>query len=211
MFGKKVLDSEKLLSESGKHNLHRLLNTAVNLNQLIEDLIDYSKVNFSEKSFKKTDLNVVIKKVMIELKVMIQEHKAEIISDLLPVLYSIPSQMKQLFSQLIINSIKYAKKGVNPQIKISAVQPSPEEIKHANANSSRNYTKIMIKDNGMGFTKDFENLIFDPFYKLHSNEDHYGSGLGLTIVHKIVSNHNGFIQVSSKPEKGTTICIYLPV
>ncbi|MXO05296.1 CheR family methyltransferase [Flavobacterium sp. HBTb2-11-1] len=211
MFGKKVLDSEKLLSESGKHNLHRLLNTAVNLNQLIEDLLNYSKVNFSDKSFKKTDLNIVVKKAITELKSMIQEYKAEITFDVLPILFSIPSQLKQLFSQLIINSIKYAKKDVNPQIKISAVQPSPEEIKHVNANSNRNYTKIMIKDNGMGFTKDFENLIFDPFYKLHSNENHYGSGLGLTLVHKIVSNHNGYIQVSSKPEKGTIICIYLPV
>ncbi|KAF2341030.1 CheR family methyltransferase [Flavobacterium tistrianum] len=211
MFGKKILDNEKNLSESGRHNLNRLLSSAVNLNQLIEDLIDYSKVNFSEKSFKKTDLNVVVKKTVTELKSIIQEHKAEITFDLLPVLYGIPSQLKQLFSQLITNSIKYAKKETNPQIQISAANPSPEELKHIKADSNLNYAKIMIRDNGMGFAKDFENLIFNPFYKLHSNENHYGSGLGLTLVHKIVSNHNGFIQASSKPEIGTAICIYLPV
>lgn len=210
MFGKKVLDNEKSLTESGRDNLKRLLNTAVNLNQLIEDLINYSIINFSEKSFKKIDLNIIVKKAISELKSIIQEHKAHIIIDFLPTIYGISCQMKQVFSHLMINSIKYAKKDNVAEIKISSENASAEEIVSIGADSNRNYIKLMVKDNGIGFTKDFETLIFAPFYKLHSNERHYGSGLGLTFVHKIVSNHNGFIHVSSKPEQGTLICIYLP-
>lgn len=68
MFGKKVLDSEKTLTDSGRHNLKRLLCASVNLNQLIEDLINYSKINFSQRELKKTDLNLILKKTLNDLK-----------------------------------------------------------------------------------------------------------------------------------------------
>lgn len=211
MFGKKILDNEKTLTETGKSNLTRLLSAAVNLNQLVEDLIDYSKINFIDKAFKKTDLNVLVKKTINELKTIISKHKAEIDVDSLPVVSVIPAQIQKLFSHLLSNSIKFTKEDDVPKIKISTQEITAEELVSLGADPDREYIKLAVSDNGIGFTKNYENLIFDPFYKLHSNELHYGSGLGLTLVYKIVLNHKGFIRASSEPLKGTSICIYLPV
>lgn len=211
MFGKKVLDSEKALSEPGRHNLKRLLSAAENLNQLIEDVIDYSKINFTEKKFKKTDLNVVIKRTLNELKNIISIQKAEIITEPLPTLSVIPHEIQKLLTHLITNSIKYTKKDEVPKIKVSAEVPLAEEITGVGANPDLNYIRLAVTDNGIGFTKDYEAHIFKPFYKLHSNEQFYGSGLGLTLVKKIVLNHNGFIRISSEPALGTSVFIYLPV
>lgn len=211
MFGKKVLDNEKNISESGKHNLKRLVSSATNMNQLIEDLIDYSRINFAQKEFKKTDLNVLIKKVLIHLKTVISKHNAIITTDALPTINTISSQMRQLFTQLIVNAIKYAKPGITPEVKIGMEAATAEELSEIGADAKMNYVKLFVTDNGIGFDKDFENLIFSPFYKLHSNEEHYGSGLGLAQVQKIVLNHKGFITASSEPEKGTEFHIYLPL
>jgi len=211
MFGKKVLDTEKTLSESGRHHLKRLLNSAVNLNQLMEDLIEYSQINCTDKPFKNTDLNVLVKKTVHELKTIITEHRADIHIDLLPVLSVVPSYIHKLFHHIITNSIKYAQKEIVPLIKISSQEALPEELKNIEAHSDSKYVKLTVSDNGSGFTKEYEKLIFEPFYRLHGNEKHYGSGLGLTIASKIVARHKGFVRAVSEPLKGTTICIYLPV
>ncbi|KRD10367.1 hypothetical protein ASE21_11700 [Flavobacterium sp. Root901] len=211
MLGKRILDNEIALSEAGNHNMKRLLNAAVNLNQLLEDLIDYSKINFTDKEFKKTNLNTLVKKTLNELKIIINKRHAEISVDPLPVAFVIPSQIQKLFSNLLTNSIKYSQENAVPKIKIAEQEISADELLSLGADADRNYIKIVVSDNGIGFTQNYETLIFDPFYKLHSNEQHYGSGLGLTLVHKIVLNHKGYIQVSSEPQKGTSVSIYLPV
>ncbi len=209
MFGKKVLDAEKELTETGKHNLNRLLSSAVNMNQLLEDLIDYSKINFGRKEFKKTDLNIVLKKVLSDLKSSIGKQKAEIEFNTLPSLLIIPSQMQQLLAHLISNAIKYAKQESSPKIKIGVAEVYPDELIDFGGDHEKQYIKLFISDNGIGFSKNYETLIFNPFYKLH-NEGHYGSGLGLTLVQKIVYNHKGFIKISSEPNRGTNVYIYLP-
>lgn len=211
MFGKKILDAEKSLSESGKHNLNRLLSSAVNMNQLIGDLIEYSKINFSQKELKKTDLNVLLKKAITSQKSLISQQKATIEIDLLPTLPIIPSQIQQLFTHLISNALKYAKENDIPKIRIGTQEISPDEMVDFGADAETQYIKLFITDNGIGFTKNFENLIFNPFYKLRSDDKQYGSGLGLTLVQKIVYNHKGFIKVDSEPNKGTTVFIYLPL
>ena len=210
MFGKKVLDGEKTLTETGKHNLNRLLSSAVNMNQLIEDVIDYSKINFGQKEFKKTDLNLLLRKTINDIKTVKKEQKAVLNIAPLPTLRIIPLQMQQLFAHLISNSIKYAKQTTAPEITIGVENVSAEEIIDFGANPEINYIKLFVSDNGIGFSKNFETLIFNPFYKLHSNDEQYGSGLGLTFVQKIVYNHKGFIKVSSEPNKGTIVYIYLP-
>lgn len=96
----------------------------------------------------------------------------------------IPSQIHQLFIHLITNSIKYAKKDTNPKIRIGIEEITSDEIIDFGADPDIDYIKIAIADNGIGFHKNFEALIFNPFYKLQNNNDHYGSGLGLTLVQK---------------------------
>lgn len=211
MFGKKIIDTETSLTETGKHNLKRLLSVATNLSQLLEDLIIYSKINFEEKKFKKTDLNLLLKKVINDLKPLVNEHNAIIETETLPSMNIIPCQIHMLFTHLISNAIKYAKHETIPQIKIGMQLPNPDEFIIMGADPDTEYIKLFVSDNGIGFHKDFEKLIFNPFYKLQNNDERYGTGLGLAVVQQIVVNHKAFIKASSSPGEGTSIYVYFPL
>ncbi|MDR7208742.1 CheR family methyltransferase [Flavobacterium piscis] len=211
MFCKRIFEKEENLSESGKHNLERVIFSVSNMSQLIADLINYSRINFIEKEYKKTDLNLLLKKTLNDLKDTINEKDASISLSPLPQLNIIPYQIQQLFTNLITNSIKYTKEDDTPQIKIETDRPSTEEIIEIGGNPEINYAKICVADNGIGFNKDYETRIFEPFYRLHNNDQYSGSGLGLTLVKKIVANHHGFIRASSKQNLGTTMSIYIPL
>lgn len=211
MFSKRIVENEKNVSETGKHDLARIQCLISSMSQLINDLINYSRVNFLGKEYKKTDINLLLKKILSELKDTIAEKKAEISIAPFPQLKVIPHQIQQLFINLITNSIKYTKEGVIPQIKIETQQPDNEEIIKMGGNPEINYVKIGVTDNGIGFSKEYATRIFDPFYRLHNKSEYTGSGLGLTLVKKIVDNHRGYIKASGEINMGTTIFIYLPL
>lgn len=211
MFSKRIFENEKNLSESGKHNLERVLFSVTNMSQLITDLINYSRINFIEKEYKNTDMNLLLKKTLADLKDTINEKNAVVTVGPFPQLNVIPYQMQQLFTNLIMNSIKYAKEDVPPEIKIEAIQATTEEMEEIGENPEIDYLKICVKDNGIGFGKDYEKRIFDPFYRLHNNDQYSGSGLGLTLVKKIAANHKGFIKASGKLNLGTKMFIYIPL
>jgi two-component system CheB/CheR fusion protein len=211
MFSRRILDKGKNLDNSSIYNLERILFSASNMSQLIADLINYTRINFTDKEFKKTDLNLLLKKTLSNTKEIIEEKNAVISVSPLPELTVIPHQIQQLFTNLLTNSIKYSKEGDVPQIRIETTEPSNEEIAEFAENSDINYVKICVSDNGIGFSKDYETRIFNPFYRLHSHNEYSGSGLGLTLVKKIVDNHHGFIKASSTINKGTRMFIYLPL
>jgi len=133
-----------------------------------------------------------------------------VIADPIPQLTVIPYQIQQLFTNLISNSIKYAKENIVPEIKITSQQPTNEEVIEAGGNPHTHYIKICVMDNGIGIAKNYQTKIFEPFYRLHNTDQYIGSGLGLTLIQKIVNNHHGFIKVSSKVNEGTSMIIYLP-
>ncbi|TDW52113.1 signal transduction histidine kinase [Flavobacterium sp. 270] len=211
MFSRKILDRDKSLAESTIHNLERIVFSASNMSQLIADLINYTRVNFTDKEFKKTDLNLLLKKTLSNTKETIKEKNAVVSVSSLPALTVIPHQIQQLFTNLLTNSIKYSKEGAVPEIRIETAEPSSEEIAEFVDNPDITYVKICVSDNGMGFSKDYEDRIFNPFYRLHNHNEYSGSGLGLTLVKKIVDNHHGFIKASSRINKGTKMFIYLPL
>lgn len=210
MFCKRIFENEEGLSETAKHNLERVLFSVTNMSQLIADLINYSKITFVKKEYKKTDLNVVLKKTVADIRDSIIEKEAIITISPLPQLNIISHQIQQLFTNLILNAIKYTKENIIPEIKIETTQPLAEEILEIDGNKDSNYVKITVSDNGIGFNQEYATKIFDPFYRLHNNDEYHGSGLGLTLVKKIVANHEGFIKVFSKVDHGTTVHIYLP-
>ncbi len=211
MFCNRIIDHEKNLTETSVHHLDRIRIASASMSQLVSNLINYSRINFIEKEYKRTDLNVLLKKILSDLKDYIVEKNALVTVSALPQVNIIPYQIQQLFINLIMNGIKYTKEDVIPQIKIASEQPSPEEIIQIGGKTEIKYAKITISDNGIGFSKEYENKIFDPFYRLHSNDQYTGSGLGLTISKKIVTNHNGFIMATSKINHGTTFSIYIPI
>ncbi|WP_264537309.1 CheR family methyltransferase [Flavobacterium sp. N1736] len=211
MFCKKVFSGEKSLSENSKHDLERVLFLVNNMSQLVTDLINYSRINFIEKEFKKTDLNLLLKKTIGDMKDVIAEKKAIIKVDSFMQMEVISYQIQQLFTNLISNAIKYSRQDVAPEIKIETQLPSSEEITKIGGNPEINYIKICVSDNGIGFDSRYEDKIFEPFYRLHSVDEYAGTGLGLTLVRKIVENHNGIIKACSKIGEGTTMTIYLPL
>lgn len=210
MFAKKIVEEDKGLSEKSQYNLDRIIVSTENMRQLIDDLMSYTRTIVIEKELKRTDLNLLVKKTITDLKDIIKEKEAVINTDALPRVEVLPQQFQQLFSNLIINSIKYSKEDTRPEITITAEKTSKEEMLSLGGNPELNYIKILVSDNGIGFSDTQSERIFDAFFRLHSKDKFRGSGLGLALCKKIVQNHNGFIKASGKIDEGAVFTIYIP-
>lgn len=210
MFSKLILDEDKGIAEKSRYNLERIVISTENMRQLIEDLMSYTRTIAIENELKRTDLNVLLKKTLTDLKDIIKEKDAVVTASALPKLEVLPQQFQQLFSNLIINSIKYSKDDVEPQIAITTDKATVDEINTLGGNQELEYFKISVNDNGIGFPESQSEKIFDAFFRLHGKDKFRGSGLGLALCRKIVHNHNGFIKASGKVDEGATMMIYIP-
>jgi len=211
-------ENEKL-SENGKYNLQRMQMAAGRMQQLIDDLLAFSRISTTELKFEKTNLNLIVEEVKADLKEIIQEKKATIEVSELGTVNIIAFQFRQLLYNLISNSLKFSKPNVpsHIQLKIRTEKGSKlaKENPHLTDTRSRlspekNYCHLTIKDNGIGFEPHFSERIFGVFQKLHGKEVYGGTGIGLAIVKKIVENHNGVITATSELNKGATFDIYFP-
>ena len=187
-----------------KSYLQRISSSANRLRELITDLLNYSKIN-AEEVFKKTNLNVILEQTLSDL-----EYKSFIHVDPLPEIEVIPSQMRQVFQNLISNSLKFARKNTPCKILIKADLIGRKEIDAA-LSASGEYCRISISDNGIGFNNEYNNRIFEIFKRLNHAELYEGSGIGLAIVKKIVERHDGIIYASGKENEGATFVIILPL
>jgi signal transduction histidine kinase len=122
-----------------------------------------------------------------------------------------PFQIKQLFENLITNSIQYRQPNIRPCITVTSRVVGRKDIPEHFDKTNERYYKIEITDNGIGFEQAFAEKAFQLFQRLHTKNGQPGTGIGLTICQKIVHNHNGFIHAKSQVNKGTTFEIYLPV
>lgn len=211
MFSKRILEKEvNSLSEEGRNFFYRMDNAASRMQLLINDLLTYSRTNTSQKHFEKTDLNLLLAEVKLELYEKVTATNSIIESESLPILSIIPFQFKQLFTNLIANSIKFARPNVQPHITIKSKLVDGRTIDRATANIEKKYWHISIADNGTGFDPKFSEQIFGLFQRLHGRKDYEGTGIGLAIAKKVVENHNGFIMADGKEDDGATIHLYLP-
>ena len=133
-----------------------------------------------------------------------------IIKKELPIIKGIPFQMEQLFNNLLSNAIKYKSQTEAAKIIIDASRVHRNEIPVTFKKSSKNYYKIVVSDNGIGFSQDNATKIFEIFERLHQKTEYSGTGIGLAICKKIVDNHHGFIHATSVVGKGSSFYIYLP-
>jgi signal transduction histidine kinase len=211
MFSKRILEKEiNVLSEEGKNFFYRMDNAASRMQLLINDLLTYSRTNTSQKHFEKTDLNLLLAEVKQELMEKITATGTVMEIGPLPVLPIIAFQFKQLFTNLIANSIKFARPGVPPHITIKCEVVDGHKIDRPTANMERKYWHFTIADNGTGFDPKFSEQIFGLFQRLHGRKDYEGTGIGLAIAKKVVENHNGLIMAEGIENKGATIHLYLP-
>jgi len=211
IFSKLIQEREsKNLSDTTKYNLERIIVSTDRMQQLIDDLLDYSQININKIVFTKADLNLLVKKVMSDLKEVIEENEAVIEVPKLPSLPIISSQMQQVFNNLLTNAMKY-RKTENPMIQIFSETVSGYEIEKLGADTDIDYSKITVKDNGIGFPEAFTEKVFEPFKRLHGKDEFSGSGIGLAICKKIMVNHKGFITAKSEVDKGSEFTLYLPL
>ncbi len=199
------------LSETGKKYFGKIQNASRQMQTLIEDLLQYARTNTTEKSFEETDVNALLQSVATELQESIQSARATIDSNDLRTIRIVPYQFRQLFTNLISNSLKFSRITSDPVIRIHADIVSGRADNAEAPDSTRQYYHLSISDNGIGFDPQYSERIFEVFQRLHSKTDYKGTGIGLAIVKKIVENHGGRIRATGSPGAGARFDIYLPL
>jgi len=157
---------------------------------LIKDLLDYSRIG-RKPVIEDVNCNEVLDDVLADLSVNINETNTTIFREKLPEVRGYPTELKQLFQNIVSNSIKFRKPGIDPQIQISAER-------------NNGHWQFAIADNGIGMEETDTERIFVIFQRLHTRTEYEGSGIGLSFCKKIVELHGGNIWVKSKPGEGST-------
>jgi PAS domain S-box-containing protein len=186
--------------------LQKVNSSAQRMTELIKAVLNYSRLTKVEKEFVQVDLNSILERMITDLELLIEEKKAVIHYERLPVLNGIPLQLHQLFLNLVTNSLKFNDN--IPEITISSKIVSGKDVNPAFSNAE--YAELVFTDNGIGFDQKFQDKIFSIFQRLHIDRNFPGTGIGLALCKKIVENHSGMISVISEPAKGSSFHIYLP-
>jgi PAS domain S-box-containing protein len=211
-FATRILETEiSNLSDRGQDYFRRMQSSSTRMQQLIVDLLAFSRANAVEKHYERTDLNGILQNVKDQLSDLIQQKNALIFSEDLPVINVIVYQFEQLFMNLIANSLKFTKPGIQPVIHIRTGLVAGQLIPLIEADQHITYQFVSFSDNGIGFESHFKDRIFQVFQRLHNRSTYEGTGIGLAICKKIVENHKGMIDAVGKPGIGATFIIYLPV
>lgn len=195
------------LSEDQKKEYYfdRITSAATRLSTLITDVLNYSRIENKEQYFEEVDLNDIISEILGDLSMVIEEKNAVIYVDKLPQVLGLHTQLRQLFYNLVNNALKFNTS--LPAVNISSANIPDDKNQMA---ISGNYHIISIADNGIGMDSQYSGRIFDMFQRLHDKDQYGGNGIGLALCRRIIENHNGMIDFTSKPGEGTIFWIYLP-
>lgn len=188
----------------GNDYLKRMRSAAARMSTLIEDLLEFSRVTTHAKSPKEINLQAIVSDVLEDLETRIKDTHGTVSVGTLPVLSADPTQMRQLFQNIIGNALKFHRPDVAPEVSVTAAISSPTAEAHGTY-------KIEIRDNGVGFDEKYLDRIFAVFQRLHSRDSYDGTGIGLAVCRKIVEKHGGTITATSIPGKGSTFIITLPI
>ncbi|RZJ65938.1 MAG: PAS domain S-box protein [Flavobacterium sp.] len=173
MFAGRILDVDgsKLSAQSSEY-FERMTSAINRMQKLIQSLLEYSSTNAENVKFVKTNLNKIIKEVKTSLEEVISGKNATVFSDELPSISVIPIQFQQLLHNLISNALKYSKPDRAPIVKISA------EIVAVEERANKEFWKISVSDNGIGFDPVYKQKIFELFQRLHGKQEYEGTGIG---------------------------------
>ena len=187
-------------------NIGRIQKSAARLQELIKDILSFSKVSAAPISFTNESIRDLLDDVIDEMYAVITEKNACIHIGELPSLPVNALLMKTVLSNLLSNAIKYAKNGADPLIEIHG-----EQAEAASNGVPGKYFRIYIQDNGIGFDLQYSEKIFEMFQRLHSQKAYPGTGIGLALCKRIVEKHHGFISARGKEKEGSTFIITLPL
>ncbi|HZY79568.1 MAG TPA: ATP-binding protein [Cyclobacteriaceae bacterium] len=178
--------------------LKNMTSAASRMRELINDLLSYSRLQKQDVVFEHVKLNDVVAEVLRDLDIQIKEKNAVVVVEDLPEVIGNVLRLRQLFNNLVSNSLKYSKTDVAPHIQITMVEDDPNVV-------------ITVKDNGIGFEDKHKERIFGLFERLHTREKYPGTGIGLSICRKIVELHHGKIEASSVLNEYSSFQITLPL
>jgi hypothetical protein len=201
------------LNEEELRMFERMEAATQRMRTLIDDLLAYARTSRHAESFEEVDLGIVLDEVIKDMEATIVEKEAQIHIADLPRVSGSKAQLRQLFQNLISNSLKYSNPDTPPQISVSCEKvkgqkyPSPTSADTPGGN----YYKIEVKDNGIGFRQEDAERIFNVFQRLHGRSEYSGTGVGLAIVRKVVDNHHGAIYANGEVDKGATFTVLLPI
>ncbi|MFW9873290.1 MAG: ATP-binding protein, partial [Candidatus Thorarchaeota archaeon] len=184
------------LDEDGNDFINFAVDGAKRMQNLINDLLSYSRVGTRGKKFEITNSDEILNQALSDLKLLIDDSGAKITYDPLPKINADNVQVGQLFQNLIGNAIKFHNE-------------EPPKV-HITAENLENDWLFSIADNGIGIDPKYSDRAFMIFQRLHNKNDYPGTGIGLAICKRIVERHKGKIWLKSKPGEGTTFYFTIP-
>jgi signal transduction histidine kinase len=211
IFGNLIKDKMVAPDEKNEMYVQKVIHSADRMSSLVNDVLAYSAIDIPKK-FEPVDLNKVLHDILNDFEILIEEKRAIISKNNLPVIEMIPIQARQLLQNLVANAIKFSREGVDPLITVNAdlLAEKGWDAKHADTGKAT-YCLITVTDNGIGFQDEYSNKIFSIFQRLHSSDAFEGTGIGLAIAKKITETHKGSIMAKSEPGKGSVFSVLLPL
>ncbi|HEY6333462.1 MAG TPA: ATP-binding protein, partial [Blastocatellia bacterium] len=197
------------LPEEGHDSLNRMVAAAKRMQVLITDLLQLSRVTTKGAPFVHTDLGQILRDVVSDLEIQIETAGATVSTGYLPTIEADPTQMRQLFQNIIGNALKFRRADASPQVKVK--YQIEQTWDRRMADSAAQICRILIEDNGIGFDSKYSERIFSPFQRLHGRAEYDGTGIGLAVCKRIIERHGGVIAAESVLGAGSTFIVTLPV
>ncbi|WP_373513037.1 ATP-binding protein [Persicitalea sp.] len=201
----------------GLDYLQRMQSSASRMSILITDLLTYSRISTRQQAASTVPLSLTLSQVLENLSLTVAETKAQVTLSELPVIQGDPTQLGQLFQNLLSNALKFRQKTeegklLNPVVTIRSEEVLARDLPSGTKPSrqAHQYHRIDVTDEGIGFDDKYTDRIFQVFQRLHGKSDYPGTGVGLAICEKVALNHGGAISVVSQPGQGSTFSVFLP-
>ena len=208
-FSDRIIKKEATnLNEQSLDYFDRIQKAALRMQTLINDLLSYSRITTQAQPFVKVNLGAIVSDVITDLESLIERTSGKVEANNLPVIEADPTQIRQLFQNLISNGLKFHRPGVPPIVRITSriVNAESKRLK-----SRQELLELSFEDNGIGIEERYFIKIFSVFQRLHGKDEYEGTGVGLSICHKIVERHKGQIKVASELGKGSRFIVTLPL
>ncbi|MBL7841772.1 MAG: CHASE3 domain-containing protein [Cyclobacteriaceae bacterium] len=203
---------EDKLDEVGAEYITRMQQASARMQKLIEDLLSFSRISSGHEQFTRVDLTAVVNEVVDDIEGQILREKAKVGVKPIAEINGDRGQIRRLFQNLISNAIKFHKPGALPVVEISGdvISSNEAEKEFGFSLTEPAYVRIVVKDNGIGFDEKYSEKIFNIFQRLQGRAEYEGTGIGLAICRKIMSNHRGYIRAQSVINQGSEFILIFP-
>ena len=209
-FGKMLADQfNGQLGPTGIDLVNRMQSSAQRMSALIHDLLNYARLSTEKEPLRLVKLDSIMQNALADLDLCIQEARPTMQIDPLPVVVGSAVQLRQVFQNLLSNALKFQAVGNSPMVAVRCQPADPANIP-ADLPTDKVYWQIEVQDNGIGFSQQYADRIFEVFQRLHGKNKYTGTGVGLAICRRVAETHGGAISVTSEPGKGSTFSVFLP-